>query len=203
MDDTEAEPTNLRYVGPVFEEDDTATAWDPPWPLDHSDPLVVVGLGSSYMHHEAAVERAGEALDGLPVRAVITTGFGLDPDEIRVPPEVLVRRYIPHVALMPHASLVVTHGGMGTVLAATAYGVPMLCMPLGRDQPEIAARVEALGAGRTIHLEAPVEEIRSAISDALESDELRAGARRMAEVIAGYEKGARAIEELEGLLPTG
>ena len=33
-------------------------------------------------------------------------------------------------------------------MAGAGAGVPMLCMPMGRDQPFVASRVEALGLGR-------------------------------------------------------
>ena len=36
---------------------------------------------------------------------------------------------------------------MGTVTRALAAGVPLVCMPMGRDQPDVAARVIHAGAG--------------------------------------------------------
>ena len=191
---------NARYVGPVFEEDDWAVPWDLPWPVDRPDPLVVVSFSTTYMHQEEAVARVMAALEGLPVRALVTLGPELEPAEVPAPSWVEVRRYVPHAAVLPHASLVVTHAGMGTVMAALAYGVPMLCIPLDRDQPKNAERVRALGAGNAIASDAPVEVVRAAIVEALGSEELRAGAKRMAEIVASYGRGARAIDELEALL---
>lgn len=76
----------------------------------------------------------------------------------------------------------------------------MLCMPFGRDQTGNAAKVEALNAGKSIAPDASIEEIRSAVEEILSSDTLRAGAQRMAEVVAGYRRRDLATEELEGLL---
>jgi MGT family glycosyltransferase len=193
-------PVNARYVGPVFEEGDQYVPWDLPWPPDHPDPLVVVSFSSTYMHHEPVLGRVLAALDGLPVRILVTLGRVLDPGEVPAPAGVVVRRHVPHVAVMAHAALVVTHAGMGTVMAAFAYGVPLLCLPMGRDQEGNAERVAALGAGKTINQEASVEEVRAAVGDALRSDTIRVGARRMADVVASYGHGARAIAELEALL---
>lgn len=75
----------------------------------------------------------------------------------------------------------------------------MVCLPFGRDQPGNADRVEALGAGRAIDRDASVEEIRAAAADTMRDERIRGGARRMAEVIAGYHDGALAISELERL----
>ncbi len=191
---------NARYVGPVFEGDEEEAPWDLPWPPDHPHPLVVVSFSSTYMHHEVVLGRVLAALEPLSVRAVVTLGGGLEPNEVSAPSDVVVRRYVPHAIVLPHASMVVTHAGMGTIMAAFAHGVPMLCMPLGRDQSENAQKVEALAAGRTISPEASVEEVRAAIVDVIGSDVLRTGARRMAEIIAGYGGGNQAIDELESLI---
>jgi len=49
---------NVRFVGPIFEEA-TVAGWpaDLPWPADNPDPLVVVSLSSTYMHHEDVLAR--------------------------------------------------------------------------------------------------------------------------------------------------
>jgi len=193
-------PPNVRYVGPISEGDEKDTTWDLPWPRDHPDPLIVVSFSTTYMHHEAVVGRVLAALHPLRVRALATLGGGLEPHEVQTPTGVVVRRYIPHAQVLPQASLVVTHGGMGTIMAAFQHGVPMLCMPLGRDQPGNAARVEALGAGRTIAQDASIEEIRGTIVDALGSDPLRTAARRMAGIVAGYGQVDLAVNEVESLL---
>jgi MGT family glycosyltransferase len=191
---------NLVHVGPIFEEDSVQASWDPPWPSDHPHPLVVVSMSSQYMSQEPALARVIAALEGLPLRALVLTGLELGPDEVQAPPHVVVQGYVPHIAVMPQASAVVTHGGMGTIMAAFAFGVPVLCMPLGRDQLVNARRVEALRAGRTIAPDASEEAVRAAILGVLESEELRAGAARMAEIVQGYGSGALAVRELELLL---
>ncbi len=193
-------PPNVRYVGPVFEGNEGEATWDLPWPRNHPDPLVLVSFSTTYMHHEAVVDRVLAALEPLPVRVLVTLGGGLEPNEVAARRGMVVRNYVPHAIVLPHASLVVTHGGMGTVMAAFAHGVPMLCMPLGRDQLGNAEMVAVLRAGRTIAADASTEEVRSAVVDALGSDALRVGARRMAEIVAGYKRGAQAIDELESLL---
>jgi UDP:flavonoid glycosyltransferase YjiC (YdhE family) len=56
-------------------------------------------------------------------------------------------RYVPHAEILPSASLVIAHAGLGTTMAALGHGVPLLCTPLGRDQFFNAERVQTLGAG--------------------------------------------------------
>src|SRR5262249_20955913 len=55
--------------------------------------------------------------------------------------------FAPFQELLPHCSVVVHHGGIGTVARGLAAGVPQLILPLAWDQLDNAARVERLGAG--------------------------------------------------------
>lgn len=67
-----------------------------------------------------------------------------------MPENVVARRFVSHGVVLPQAQLVITHAGLGTVMAALTHGVPLLCIPLKNDQIENAARVVSAGAGRTL-----------------------------------------------------
>jgi len=193
---------NVRFVGPIFEEESVG-GWpdDLPWRPDDPAPLVIVSLSSTYMHHEDVVARILEGLSELNVRVLVTLGGGLAPHEVRAARGVEVRAHVPHRSVLPHTSLLVTHAGMGTAMAAFAAGVPMLCLPLGRDQNGNAARIEALGAGRVIPRDSSAASIRDAAAAALASNDLRAGAASMADIVAGYDNGTLAVDELTSILP--
>ena len=60
----------------------------------------------------------------------------------------------PPRAVVPGASVVVCHAGLGTIMAALRHGVPVLCIPLGRDQHANAAAVVAAGVGRALDRDA-------------------------------------------------
>jgi UDP:flavonoid glycosyltransferase YjiC (YdhE family) len=81
-----------------------------------------------------------------------------------VPPNAEVTGLLRHSALLPHADLVVTHAGLGTVTAALAFGVPMVCLPLGRDQFNNARLVEEIGAGVALDNEAEPGAIAAAVT---------------------------------------
>jgi len=49
--------------------------------------------------------------------------------------------------VLREASAVVTHAGHGSALKALAADVPLVCVPLGRDQSDNTVRVLRLGAG--------------------------------------------------------
>src|SRR4029077_9906825 len=166
-------------VGPVAEEGAVAP-WVPTWPCGGERPLVVVTLGTTYMHQEGVLRRALGALDGLGVRVLVLTGLELDPAEVPAGPGVRVESYLPHAAVLPHAALMISHGGMGSLLAAFQAGVPSVCIPLGRDQADNAATGAGTGAAIALPGAATGGQLRAAITEALTSPALRDGARRMA-----------------------
>ena len=55
--------------------------------------------------------------------------------------------YAPFRKLFPRCTVVVHHGGIGTIAAALASGTPQLLIPQAYDQFDNAIRVRALGAG--------------------------------------------------------
>jgi len=191
-------PANVQYVGPIF--DPAEGAWGLPWPPDHPDPLVLVSFSTTYQNQEAAIQRVLDALAELPVRGLVTAGPAVDPNVLKPPANAVVRTYIDHQVVLPHAAAVVTHAGLSTVMAALAHGVPLLCMPMGRDQHTNAESVETCGAGRMISPEADALQLRAAMVDVLESPSYRKGAQRMATVIQRDGNGSRAIQLLENLL---
>src|SRR5439155_17651208 len=58
--------------------------------------------------------------------------------------------YAPFSRVLPQATALVHHGGIGTTAQAFATGVPQLVVPFAFDQPDTAARVRRLGVGSSI-----------------------------------------------------
>ena len=84
-------------------------------------------------------------------------------------------------------------------MRALAHGVPLLCMPLGRDQADNAVRVAARGAGLTLAAAAPAEEIRAALARLLDEDAFRDAARRLGAAVAAEASSPAVVDELEVL----
>ena len=131
------------------------------------------------------------------MRGLVTTGPAVPP--FSAAGNVSVVEAAPHAAVLPHTAVVVTHGGHGTVMKALAAGVPMVVMPMGRDQPENATRVLAAGAGVRIKRSASPEKIAAAVQEVLGDETYRTAARRLAVAIAAETAEDRSAEELEQL----
>lgn len=190
-------PSNVRYVGPAFEHHDRE--WRSPWPATNTDPLVVASFSTSYMDQQALAQRVLDALAGLPVRALLTAGPALETRGLRVPANAHVLEYVPHRAVFPHAALAITHCGWQTVNAALADGVPLVCVPDQRDQPDNAARVVACGAGVRVSKHASPAKLRRVIAAALANPQLKRGARAMSEALARKDGAVQVADALEAI----
>ena len=191
-----AVPGNVRYVGPQL-DDAEGGSWDHPWTGAGKRPLVLVSLSSTVMGQEGLLQRAADALGRLPVRALVTTGPAVDPAVIRAPQNVSVRRWARHADVLPYCSAVVTHGGHGTVVKALAAGVPLVIAPLGRDQPDNAARVIRAGAGLRVRRTADIATLQRAIGQVLDDHRFQDAARHMAEILAAERDDELVVDELE------
>jgi MGT family glycosyltransferase len=188
---------NVRYVGPAFEPFDQP--WRSPWPQDNEDPLVVISFSTSYMNQRAAVQRVLDAVAGLSVRALLTTGPALDRGSLQIPANTHAASFVAHRSVFPHASLVITHAGWQTVNAALADGVPIVCIPGGRDQHDNALRVLDVGAGVPTRKHASPARLARVITRALHDPELKRGAQRMAEALGRSDGAVTVAERLERL----
>jgi UDP:flavonoid glycosyltransferase YjiC (YdhE family) len=117
--------------------------------LPAGDPPIVFTLGSAVVLDPGNFYKASvEAAALLKRRAVLL--LGNNPPPANLPASVLAVNYARFSQLFPHASVIVHQGGIGTTAQALCAGRPMLVMPYNYDQPDNAARVVRLGAGRTI-----------------------------------------------------
>lgn len=189
-------PANVHYVGPAFEP--YPREWSSPWPETNRDPLVVLSFSTSYMDQQALAQRALDAVARLPVRALLTAGPALDAQALRVPANARVVAYVPHRTVFAYAALVVTHANWQTVNAALADGVPLVCVPDGRDQPDNAARVVACGAGVRVRKNASPDKLRRVIARALTDTKLKRGAEKMADTLAA-DGAVGVVERVEQL----
>ncbi len=192
-------PAFVRYVGPELEDPTWAEPWASPWPEDHADPLVVVAMGSTFQDQGEVTANVVRALSSMPVRGLVTLGGVFEPGDFPVSSNVVVVRSAPHAAVLPRASAVVTHGGHGTVMKALSHGLPLVCVPLGRDQADIGVRIEVAGAGLVVRRSADHAAIQAAIRRVLEEPSFRSSARRMASAIARDVEAKAATIELEAL----
>jgi UDP:flavonoid glycosyltransferase YjiC (YdhE family) len=80
-------------------------------------------------------------------------------------------------------------------MKALIAGVPLVVVPLGRDQPGNAARVVYAGAGIRLRKKASVSALRAAIVRVIEDPRYRAAGGRMAARLAAERDDTLVVDE--------
>jgi MGT family glycosyltransferase len=196
----EPAPVNVRYTGPVLDDPDWTGNWDNPWEENDPRPLVVVSLSSTFQNQQKAIQQAINALGGLNVRGLVTLGPAIQPQEIHAPENVVVLTSAPHSQVFPHAQLVITHAGHGTVMRALSHGLPLICLPMGRDQNDNAAKVAYHGCGIQLSPKASPDKIRQAVQTILSTPLYREHVMQLQKAILDAADQKNTIQLLEQLV---
>lgn len=182
---------SVQLIGPC----DFDPPGEPPaWLADIDSPIVLVSNSSERQDDAALALTALEALADQPVHVVATLPTGI-PNAITPPRNATVKAFVPHGAVLDRAVCAVTHGGMGTTQKALVRGVPVCVVPHGRDQFEVARRVEVSRSGTrlTARRLSPMR-LKSKVLQAMSMTD---GARRVADgfsATGGVGYGADLIE---------
>lgn len=165
---------------------------------DGERPFVYCTLGTFSNSNSAVFRMLLDAVGSLDVDVLLTTGWGIGPDDLgAVPANVLVEEYVPQAQVLDRASLVVCHGGSGTMLAALGAGLPVVELPQGADQFVNAPWWERSGAVTVLQppdLDAAL--IARSISSALDSSAMRAAAELMARDIAAMPSPSESADKV-------
>jgi UDP:flavonoid glycosyltransferase YjiC (YdhE family) len=181
---------------------DPAEDIPPAWLDGLRQPAVYATLGTVFNIESGDLfARLLEGLGALPLEAVATVGNQIDPAELGpLPANVHVERFVPQDLVLPRCDAVVCHGGSGSVLGALTYGLPLVVIPLGADQPLNAARCEELRLARVLDaVRATPDDVGEAVSAVLSNPAYRRAAERMRDEVAALPGPEVAVALLERL----
>ncbi|MFA1545695.1 glycosyltransferase [Actinomadura chokoriensis] len=193
--DTSLFPDHFAFVGPVAARPVPCAF---PWDRLDGRAAVLVSLGRIAGPSAARFLRAAaEAVRGMDVQAVFVAPADAVAD---LPPNVLVRERVPRHKLLERLSAVVCHGGHAAVCESLSHGLPLVVAPVRGDQPVIARRVEAAGAGIAVGFEdVRPGELRTALAAVLADGPHRAAAEAASATFTSAGGAAEAADRLEKL----
>ena len=197
-------PAGLYYTGP-FVHAGQRPAVEFPWERLDGRPLIYASLGTFQNGSPAIFRTIAQACAGLDAQLVIALGGGLDAARLgKLAGDPLVVAYAPQLELVKRAALVITHAGINTVLESLAEGAPLVAVPLGNDQPGMAARVKARGAGVVVSRRrlSPAR-LRKAVVRVLQEPQYRKAAQALQRSIRQMDGPGRAAELIEQALQLG
>jgi UDP:flavonoid glycosyltransferase YjiC (YdhE family) len=180
---------------------------DFPWErLDADTRLIYCSLGSqSFLYGDrqrvlrTLIEAVGRRAE---CQMVLAAGSHLGPADFEpLPPNVLVVKSAPQLALLKRAALMITHGGLNTIKECILLGVPMIVFPMKRDQPRNAARVAYHGLGLFGNLQFITVERATALIEQVErTPAFREKVEAMRSVFRAREESGRGVQVVEALL---
>ncbi len=160
---------------------------------------IVFTFGSAMQVGQRLFASAVAACEKLGRRGMLLTPFK-EQLPANLPGLVKQFDYVPLAQLLPHAKVLVHHGGIGTTAQALRAGVPQLITPLAHDQFDNAERVQRLGAGRSLPgAKVTGPRIAKMLDDLLESPQTQSAAQRVAQAFVGkngIEQTCQYLEEL-------
>ena len=192
-------PPHWHYAGP-FQDGQGRRVIAFPWEDLDGRPLVYVSLGTLVNGLERLYRTILEAVAGMTdLQVVVSTGGRMIKDGLAaVSPDTIIVEQAPQLELLKHATLCITHAGLNTALEALAHGVPMVAIPIGFDQPGVAARIAYHHVGEFIEVDdLTVQGLSVIIRKVLDQPEYRENARRFQRTIlqdGGLEIAAEIVE---------
>jgi MGT family glycosyltransferase len=200
-----AESPNRYYIEPLLDlaGDNVSFPWNR---ICGEQPLLFCTLGSQSHHSPFSRRLFQTIMDALATRPerqlVVALGEHLNVADFRVSsPNITAVNWAPHAELVKRASIVINHGGLGTVKQCIYFGVPMIVFPSIRDQPGNAARVKYHGLGLVARPRGVSVGQILALVDTVESDPaFKAKAESMARVFREAEESAPGVRVVEQLL---
>lgn len=141
-----------------------------------------------------------EAAQRLGQRAVLVVG-GERNRLTSLPEGMIAVDYAPYQSLLPRASVVVHHGGVGTTSQGLLAGVPTLIVPFAFDQSDNAEHARRLGVSRTVYRNSyRAPRLERELRELLERSEYRRNAIEVSNKLKQENGPARAADLIESVL---
>ena len=140
-----------------------------------------------------------EAAQRLGRRAVLLVGDERN-HPASLPAGMIAINYAPYQSLLPRASVVVHHGGVGTTSQGLLAGVPTLIVPFAFDQSDNAEHARRLGASRTLYRNSyRASRVERELRELLERPEYRRKAVEISNKLKQEDGPARAADLIENV----
>lgn len=204
-----------QYIGPVLWQDSEASL--PTWfdKLNAEKPIIWVYSGNpryskkaTAVDSEVILHACIEALAGLDVNVVLTTGHHSIPEEyLPLPDNFRFAPYLPGLSLADRCDLMIHHGGYGSCQTGIFSGTPAVIIPTFSERESNARRIDSLGAGVFVlpeetangNKKIAINKFKERVLHVLRTPMFRKNAKKYSEEVRSYggiEKVLSLIEEV-------
>jgi MGT family glycosyltransferase len=134
-----------RFVGPCIRARSGTPAWRP---AASDRPVLLVSMGTVYNRLPAFYRMCLRAFAGSRWQVVVAVGERMQPRALGpVPDNAEVHQFVPQLDVLAHATVFLSHAGMGGAMEALSEGVPQVTLPQTLEQEANAERLAQLGLG--------------------------------------------------------
>jgi MGT family glycosyltransferase len=200
-------PPQFHHTGP-FHDGKGREKVDFPWDRLTGEPLIYASMGT-VMNGRVDVFRTIVAAltKHKDLQLVLSVGDQVDPEQIGpVPNNAIIVKRAPQLKLLKQTSVCITHAGLNTVLESLTQGVPQVAIPVGLDQPGVAARISDKKTGVVTSLDKlTAEHLSTLLNEVLNNSTYRDNAGKLKKAIAetnGLSVAADLVEESLGVTAT-
>lgn len=182
------------FAGPCLRP--ATSDWKPP---RDDRPIMLISMGTINNAPPDLYRTFLEAFGDSPWHVVMSVGrrqsiAALGP----LPANFEVATFVPQLDVLSHASMFITHAGMGSIMEALAFGVPLVQVPTQPEQEANSHRVVELGLGAEVRLaEITVPALRAAVDLVAGSPSYASKVQRMREHVLGAGGATVAADVIE------
>ncbi|WP_127529432.1 macrolide family glycosyltransferase [Paenibacillus kobensis] len=194
--DVESFDSSYKFVGPSITPRSAPNNFDSTVIMG-KDPIYI-SLGTVFNRaidfYKLCFEALGETEHTIVMSVGTRTPIG---DLGEIPDNFIVQNYVPQTEVLQQSKLFITHGGMNSTHEGLYYGVPLIVIPQGADQPLIARQVANIGAGIHLHMESLTSnQLRDAVDHVLHTSSCKDAVTAIRTSFGTYEGYQQAADEI-------
>ena len=189
-------PAHYQFIGPLFWEPDQGQTQHLDLKELAKKGLIYVTLGTS--GDMQAFKQIIQALGESSYQVILSTGG----EKINnLPANIHAVDYVKPSEILPHAKLMICHGGNGSIYQALKFGTPVICVTSFYDQEWNGQRVSYLGLGEAIYCkDLSKEKIGKLIGEVIETPRYGMTARNFKAVMSHWNGSENAAEIIHAFL---
>ncbi len=194
--DGEAFDSAYKFVGPSIASRPAQERFDLA-AIQGRDPIYI-SLGTVFNQAVDFYKLCFEAFGNTEHTVVMAIGTRVQRTDLgEIPNNFIVENYVPQTDILRQAKLFITHGGMNSTHEGLYYGVPLVVIPQGADQPIIAGQVARIGAGIRLDMQSlTANQLREAADRVLSGPSYKQAAARMSESLRHAGGSRQAVDEI-------
>lgn len=190
----------FHFVGPAI--DPTTRDGDFPFEQLRAGKRVYISLGTINHLDMSFYQAVFSAFADEPAQFILSVGKATEIAQLGpIPPNFIVRHYVPQLEILQQVDAFITHGGLNSVHEGLYYGVPQIVVPHQFEQLLNGKRIQQTGAGVLLGDTRPygqvsAPELRDALDTLMGQAHYRQNAERIGATLktaGGYQRAVAAI----------